>query len=443
MVKITDEKKKMRKGIQGITLVALVVTIVVLLILAGVSINLVLGNNGIIAKTQSASLETEISSIAEQLNFYATAYDIDSIVNQTEKDVLGNLQEKGIINSNNIIDTQKLLGKKTKYGNGTDKDVYKIEGTQVVYIDEENEITAYKEISIQAKNPFVTEWTVEAGDTIVLPIGIGYVGDNNFVVDYGDGSKKEKICDTEEALTQRPQHTYTKAGTYRISIDGKCNYFTLSSISEEYPNQLTKLTRLISWGEIEALIYDFYGATNMAGTIPSPYPKTFSKYEADSFANLFYNCSKINNIPGDLFKNVPNNISSFASTFRGCTSLTTIPEGLFTNTPNVTNFSKTFYGCNSLTTIPENLFANNENVTDFTKTFFRCNNISAIPEHIFDNNKKVTSFVGTFYDLQKIESVPKLWERTTENLDGTGCFGSCDKLEELNVEIPSPWAASL
>ena len=39
---------------KGITLVALVGTIVVLLILAGVSINLVLGNNGIIAKAQEA-----------------------------------------------------------------------------------------------------------------------------------------------------------------------------------------------------------------------------------------------------------------------------------------------------------------------------------------------------------------------------------------------------
>ena len=42
------------KNNKGITLVALVVTIVVLLILAGVSINLVLGNNGIIAKAQEA-----------------------------------------------------------------------------------------------------------------------------------------------------------------------------------------------------------------------------------------------------------------------------------------------------------------------------------------------------------------------------------------------------
>ena len=48
----------MLKNKKGITLVALVVTIVVLLILAGVSINLVLGNNGIIAKAKEAETKS-------------------------------------------------------------------------------------------------------------------------------------------------------------------------------------------------------------------------------------------------------------------------------------------------------------------------------------------------------------------------------------------------
>ena len=51
------EENNMRKN-KGITLVALVVTIVVLLILAGVSINLVLGNNGIITKAKEAAEKT-------------------------------------------------------------------------------------------------------------------------------------------------------------------------------------------------------------------------------------------------------------------------------------------------------------------------------------------------------------------------------------------------
>ena len=52
----------MLKNKKGITLVALVVTIVVLLILAGVSINMVLGNNGIIAKAKDAETKSAEAS---------------------------------------------------------------------------------------------------------------------------------------------------------------------------------------------------------------------------------------------------------------------------------------------------------------------------------------------------------------------------------------------
>ena len=52
----------MLKNKKGITLVTLVVTIVVLLILAGVSINLVLGNNGIIAKAKDAETKSAEAS---------------------------------------------------------------------------------------------------------------------------------------------------------------------------------------------------------------------------------------------------------------------------------------------------------------------------------------------------------------------------------------------
>lgn len=45
---------KIQKEKNGITLIALVVTIVVLLILAGISINMTLGNNGIITKAKEA-----------------------------------------------------------------------------------------------------------------------------------------------------------------------------------------------------------------------------------------------------------------------------------------------------------------------------------------------------------------------------------------------------
>ena len=48
------EKSKRIKENKAITLIALVVTIVVLIILAGISIGALTGNNGIINQTQNA-----------------------------------------------------------------------------------------------------------------------------------------------------------------------------------------------------------------------------------------------------------------------------------------------------------------------------------------------------------------------------------------------------
>ena len=57
------------KEIKGITLVALVVTIVVLLILAAISINLVLGENGIIFRSRDVREKTEIAEEKEIVQF--------------------------------------------------------------------------------------------------------------------------------------------------------------------------------------------------------------------------------------------------------------------------------------------------------------------------------------------------------------------------------------
>ena len=61
------EKKQKRRKEKGITLVALVVTIIVLIILAGVTLNIVLDQNRIISKTNYASRETEKEALTEEI----------------------------------------------------------------------------------------------------------------------------------------------------------------------------------------------------------------------------------------------------------------------------------------------------------------------------------------------------------------------------------------
>ena len=58
--------KKIKRGVKGITLIALVVTIIVLLILAGVSIAMLTGQNGILTQAQRAKEETEQATVEEQ-----------------------------------------------------------------------------------------------------------------------------------------------------------------------------------------------------------------------------------------------------------------------------------------------------------------------------------------------------------------------------------------
>ena len=53
------KQKNRKRENRGITLVALVVTIIVLIILAGVSIAMLVGENGIITQAQRAAQETE------------------------------------------------------------------------------------------------------------------------------------------------------------------------------------------------------------------------------------------------------------------------------------------------------------------------------------------------------------------------------------------------
>lgn len=62
----------MFKEQKGITLVALVITIIVLLILAGVTIAMVLGDNGIINRANEAKTKTEQSQKDEN-KFYENA----------------------------------------------------------------------------------------------------------------------------------------------------------------------------------------------------------------------------------------------------------------------------------------------------------------------------------------------------------------------------------
>ena len=75
---------------KGITLIALVITIIILIILAGITIRLTLGNTGIVNKAQTASEKTIKEAAKEAMNLKITNVQIESYV---EKQRMPTLQE--------------------------------------------------------------------------------------------------------------------------------------------------------------------------------------------------------------------------------------------------------------------------------------------------------------------------------------------------------------
>ena len=60
----------LKKKERGITLIALVITIIVLLILAGVSIGMLMGDKGILNGVNDSKIETAIGTVKEQIGLY-------------------------------------------------------------------------------------------------------------------------------------------------------------------------------------------------------------------------------------------------------------------------------------------------------------------------------------------------------------------------------------
>ena len=101
-----DKIKKgefMGKNSKGITLVSLVITIIVMLILAGVSLNMIMGDSSVLENANRAVVETEKARIAEELKTLLLGYNMD--VSKTKPTVTEFLASK----VGTVIDTCQAI----------------------------------------------------------------------------------------------------------------------------------------------------------------------------------------------------------------------------------------------------------------------------------------------------------------------------------------------
>ena len=118
----------MLKNKRGITLIALVITIIILLILAGVSIATLVGDNGVLSKANTVKEENIHGDVSGSLMLEYGDYEIVSNTEGTSVTFLEYLISKEYVNEDTgIVNVAKTTGQEKILGNGSgDNDVYKL-----------------------------------------------------------------------------------------------------------------------------------------------------------------------------------------------------------------------------------------------------------------------------------------------------------------------------
>ena len=187
------------KEMKGITLVALVITIVVLLILAGVSINTVLGDDGIIKKAKEAAEATKRASAEEEMNRLVLEYQIAS----NDETLKSFLQEKV---------TEGRIDGVTDNGDGTITITKKVEG---------------KDYTITVKKPAASTPSVKVGAIRVVSDSTG-AGSSLGEASTRKGTTlyimiESTISGGTTTVSPEVPYAVTENGTYKFTVTGTVN----------------------------------------------------------------------------------------------------------------------------------------------------------------------------------------------------------------------------
>lgn len=104
----------MKNNEKGVTLIALVITIIVLLILAGISISLIAGDNGVLQKAKNAKVATERTSVIEYAQAEIVGKQTENESNQISKNDLLAVLDNYFSNVEDIKDSENILEEKVK-----------------------------------------------------------------------------------------------------------------------------------------------------------------------------------------------------------------------------------------------------------------------------------------------------------------------------------------
>ena len=453
---------KNRKKKNAITLLALVITIVIMLLLAGVAIQMTMGENGLIAKSaqaQKAQAKAELYDTAKlsymSLNTKALengqpSPNAELVLSTTEftnkYNVVGDdvTDKKGTVidtkaNVLNIIQGT-VAGGFSSGGASTSESWPKTVGGVTIPEEDKDKMI----LKLKVKSDTEVDFSTHIENLMKIdPIELDYGnGEKENVTDlynrnnkhYNVGEYILKLKNIKDFGMQENENCEIEILQWgKILEKNEKNIIQISNVSKIYepePDRIPieyinpKFTEIPEWlfsKKVTSTVMSKFGSNNSIVSIPEGLFK--NNVNIVSFDRVFYNCTGITNIPEGLFKNNVN-VTNFGSVFTNCSGLTSIPEGLFKNNVNVKSFGSVFSNCSGLTSIPEGLFKNNVNVTNFGSVFTNCIGLTSIPEGIFKNNVNVKSFTGLFAGCSSLISIPEgLFKNNVNVINFVTTFG--------------------
>ena len=231
------------KEMKGITLITLVITIVVLMILAGVSINTVLGDDGIIKKAKEAAETTKRASAEEEMNRLVLEYQLA----KNDETLESFLQEKV---------TEGRIDGVTDNGDGTITITKKVEG---------------KDYTITVKKPAAPTPSVKVGAIRVVSDSTG-AGSSLGEASTRKGTTlyimiESTISGGTTTVSPEVPYAVTENGTYKFTVTGTVNGTAYTKEVSVTVNQFKKsILEDIKIGDSVNYTYDSAGSYSLSST---------------------------------------------------------------------------------------------------------------------------------------------------------------------------------
>lgn len=431
-----------RKENEGITLIALVITIIVLLILAGVTIATLTGDNGILTKANKAKEQTEIGKEKEIVKLATTA----------------------VITTNNAIDKDSLQSELNKTAGDKKTEVYDYnQKFQIYFIDSKRYYEIDKNFNIELINVTngekrISLKCINSKKEVLKEIEIITLNDNSIIEPPEIEKYEPSESSFSKTITQDTEidilyyYVIQKEDLVFTGLNSSGNVTENESEIKSYmigdgsSNSKNALTSIINYDFVLYVPEEYNGkVVNKIGNYAFSRASNLTKLQISNNiitigAWTFLGCNKFKLLE------IPDNVQIItADAFHDCSGIENVQIGKGVKSIG----GNAFVNCDSL----KRVIYNNES-TAIASNGFNCKNWTEI--EINDDSKtfKVIDNVLYSYDLSKIIKVPTGYKGNFEMIDsveniGNWSFFGCTKLRKVkfgsnikNIDSGSFWSCT-